>query len=84
MWLSHAFVWSATITLFGKEPFIGMLTHEVRIQDLCKGGGKQDFADITQWSPRGSKNLGLKIEGRGGGGRAGPRAPLDPHLRYIL
>ena len=31
------------------------------------GGPKRDFADITQRSRSGSKNLGLKIGGRGAG-----------------
>ena len=42
---------------------------QVRIQDLCKGRGKRDFADIVQQSHGSGKNLGLKI---GGHGVAGP------------
>ena len=43
---------------------------QVQIQDLCKGGSR-DFAAITQQSRGGSKNLGLKMGGRG----AGPPPP---------
>ena len=48
--------------------------YQVRIQDLCKGGGghKRDFADIAQWSRGSGKNLGLKIEGQGGLHRSTP------------
>ena len=57
---------------------------QVRIQDLCKGGGgKQDFADITQRSLRSGKNLDLKIGG-GVGGWAPQGSPLDPHLIYTV
>ena len=46
---------------------------QVRIQDLCKGGGpKEDFADIAQRNHGGGNNLGLKIGGRGGAGPPGP------------
>ena len=40
---------------------------QVRIQDLCKGGGggSRDFADIAQRSCGDSKNLGIKMGGRG-------------------
>ena len=37
---------------------------QVRIQDLCKGGAKRDFADIAQQSCGGGKILGLKIRGQ--------------------
>ena len=48
------------------------------IQDLCKGGPSRDFADIAQRSRGGSKNLGPKMGGRGGGGaRAPPRSAPD-------
>ena len=56
------------------------MAKQVRIQDLCKGGGgSRDFADIAQRSHGGGKNLGLKM---GGEGARAPRAspPLDPHL----
>ena len=46
---------------------------QVRIQDLCKGAAKQDFADIVQQSRGNGKNLGLKIGGRGPG-------PLGPPI----
>ena len=50
---------------------------QVRIQDLCKGGGgKRDFANIVQRSRGGGKNLDLKIRSQGGGGR-----PLGPPSR---
>ena len=53
---------------------------QVRIQDLCKGGGpSRDFADIAQRSRGGGKNLGLKMGGQGGARAPGP-PPLDPHL----
>ena len=45
-----------------------MCMHQVRLQDLYKGGGKQILPI-----------LGLKIGSWGGGGRA----PIDPHLRQI-
>ena len=54
---------------------------QVRIQDLCKGGPSRDFADIVQRSHGGSKNVGLKMGGRGGGG---PPGPPDPHLFCAL
>ena len=41
---------------------------QVRIQDLCKGGPKRDFADIAQRSRGGGKNLDLKIGSQGGPG----------------
>ena len=44
------------------------------MQDLCRGGGSQDFADIAQRSRGGGKYLGLKLGGRG----AGPPAPPPP------
>ena len=46
-----------------------------------KGGGKRDFAYVTQRSRGGGKNVGFKIGGRGGGGPQGP--PLDPHLHIF-
>ena len=46
--------------------WLGML-NQVRIQDLCRGGGSQDFADIAQWSRGSGKNLGLKMGDQGGG-----------------
>ena len=56
----------------------------MRIQDLCKGGGSRDFADIAQWSHGGGKNLGLKTGGSGGPGPQAPPPPLDPHLVRLL
>ena len=53
---------------------------QVRIQDLCRGGLKRDFADIVQRSRGGGKNLGLKIRGRGGPAPQTPPPPLDLHL----
>ena len=45
---------------------------QVRIQDLCKGGGpSRDFADIVQRSCGGGKKLGLKM----GGAEGDPKAP---------
>ena len=52
------------------------------MQDLCKGGGKQDFANIVQLSRGSGKNLGLKIGVLEGPGPQGP-PPLDPHLLYV-
>ena len=42
---------------------------------ICVKGGKQDFADIAQWSRGSGKNLGLKIGGSVGGGGAPRSSP---------
>ena len=49
---------------------------QVRIQDLCRGGGQARFCRHRAAESRWQQNLGLKIGGRGG-------APGPPGPPYI-
>ena len=48
-----------------------LLSYQVRIQYLCKGGGKPDFADIMQQVME-AANIWPQNRGSGGGGGWGP------------
>ena len=63
------------------RPYIGITRYTFRCASrICVrmggGEGERDFADITQRSRGGGKNVGLKNWGSGGGGGLA----LDPHL----
>ena len=48
--------------------------NQMRIQELCKGGGKREFADIAQRKCGGGKKFGGQ-----GGGRSGSSAAFPPN-----
>ena len=51
------------------------------MQDLCRGGARY-FANIAQRSCGGSKDLGLKIGGKGGG--VAPPPPRSAPDQYVI